>query len=206
MLFFSRKINRNKVKHHAVEKEAAAIVEAIREWRHFLLGRHFKLITDQKSISYMYNGKRKSKIKNDKISRWRVELSRFKFDKFEYRPGKENLTPDTFSRVGSVNHHIQELKDLHEKLCHPGVTRLAHFIHSKNYPYTLEQVRQVTASCKSCLFLKPQFLRTQSTLIQAMLPFQRINIDFKGLLPFKGPLPKSANGNQYLLSIINEFS
>ena len=45
----------------------------------------------------------------------------------------------------------------------------------------------------------PQFLRTQSTLIQAMLPFQRINIDLKG------PLPKSANGNQYLLTVIDEF-
>ena len=112
----------------------------------------------------MYNGKRKSKIKNDKISRWRVEFH-------NSSPGKENLAPDTFSRVASVNHHIQELKDLRQKLCHPGVTRLAHFIRSKNYPY-LEQVRQVTASCKSCLFLKPQFLRTQSTLIQAMLPFQ----------------------------------
>ena len=70
----------NEIKHHAVEKEVAAIVEALRQWQHFLLGRHFKIITDQKSISYMYDNKHKSKIKNDNISRWRVELSQYKFD------------------------------------------------------------------------------------------------------------------------------
>ena len=82
-----------KAYYHAVEKEAAAIVEALRQWRHFLLGRQFKIITDQKSISYMYDNKRKSKIKNDKIARWRVELSQFKFD-IVYRPGKENVAAD----------------------------------------------------------------------------------------------------------------
>ena len=176
-----------------------AIIEAVREWRHFLLGRQFKLITDQKSISYMYDGRRKSKIKNDKISRWRVELSQFKFD-IEYRPGKENQAPDTFSRIASVTHPLRELNELHEKLCHPGVTRLAHFVRSKNHPYSLDQVKKVTASCKSCLYLKPKFLKSQGTLIQAILPFQRLNIDFKG------PLPKSVQGNQYLLTIIDEFS
>ena len=36
--------------HSSVEKEAQAIVESINHWRHFLLGRHFTLITDQRSV------------------------------------------------------------------------------------------------------------------------------------------------------------
>jgi hypothetical protein len=67
--FFSRTLHPSEIQHHAVEKEAAAIVESIREWRHFLIGRQFKLITDQKSISFMFDNKRKSKIKNVKIAR-----------------------------------------------------------------------------------------------------------------------------------------
>ena len=47
--FFSRTLSPCEIKHHAVEKEAAAIVESVREWRHFLVGRKFKLITDQKN-------------------------------------------------------------------------------------------------------------------------------------------------------------
>ena len=58
--FFSRTLSSCEIKHHAVEKEAAAIIESIREWRHFLIGRRFQLITDQKSISYMFDTKRKS--------------------------------------------------------------------------------------------------------------------------------------------------
>ena len=50
--FFSRTLHPSEIQHHAVEKEAAAIVESIREWRHFLIGRQFKLITDQKSIKF----------------------------------------------------------------------------------------------------------------------------------------------------------
>ena len=121
--FFSRTLNNNEIKHHPVEKEAAAIVESIQEWRSFLLGRKFKLVTDQRSVSFMYDNRRRSKIKNDKIGRWRVELSEFKYD-IAYRPGKENVAADTFSRIASVGHPLGELREIHEQLCHPGITRL----------------------------------------------------------------------------------
>ena len=199
--FFSRTLSGCEIKHHAVEKEAAAIVESIREWRHFLIGRKFQLVTDQKSISFMFDSKRKSKIKNVKIARWRLELSQYKF-KITYRPGPENVAADTFSRIASIGHYMQDLHQLHEQLCHPGVTRLSHFVRSRNLPYTQENVRTVTENCKSCAYLKPQFIRskTKGTLIHATAPFQRISIDFKG------PLPPSKNGNQYLLTMIDEYS
>ena len=34
--FFSRTLNQTEQKHSAVEKEAYAIIEAIRKWRHFI--------------------------------------------------------------------------------------------------------------------------------------------------------------------------
>ena len=197
--FFSRTLNPNEIKHHAVEKEAAAIVESIRTWRHFLISQKFKLITDQKSISFMFDNHKKSKIKNVKISRWRVELSQYKFD-IQYRPGKENVAADTFSRIASVGHPLQELHDLHEQLCHPGVTRLSHFVRSRNLPFTQDHVRTITNNCKSCSYYKPQFIQSEGTLIQATAPFQRLSIDFKG------PLPQSKSGNKYLLTMIDEYS
>ena len=196
---FSRTLKPNEIKHHSVEKEAAAIVESIREWRHFLIGRKFQLITDQKSISFMFNNQRKSKIKNVKIARWRVELSQYKYD-ISYRPGKDNIVPDTFSRILSIGHPLQSLQSLHEQLCHPGITRLSHFIRYKNLPFSQDQIKIVTNTCKSCMYLKPQFLRNQGTLIKATAPFQRLSIDFKG------PLPTSKKGNQYLLTLIDEYS
>ena len=50
------------------------------------------------------------------------------------------------------------------------------------------------------VFLKPQFIRTEGTLIKATAPFQRLSVDFKG------PLPQSNKGNQYLFTIIDEYS
>ena len=144
-----------------MEKEAAAIVEALHQWRYFLLGRQFTVITDQKSIRFMYGKHRKSKIKNDKISRWRIELSQFKYE-IKYRPGNENHAADTFSRIAAVNHPLSELRELHENLCHPGMPRLAHFVRTRNLPFSHEHIKTITDSCNSCQYLKPKFIQERT--------------------------------------------
>ena len=61
--FFSRALSPSEKNHSSVEKEAYAIVEALRKWRHYLIGRHFRLVTDQKSVSFMFdNSSKKSKM------------------------------------------------------------------------------------------------------------------------------------------------
>ena len=96
--FFSRSLNRNELRQSSIEKEASAIIESVRHWSHLLTGRLFKLITDQKSVAFMYNHKSHSKIKNAKILRWRVELSQYQYE-ISYRADKFNTAPDTLSRV-----------------------------------------------------------------------------------------------------------
>ena len=61
--FFSRTLNKSELKHTSVEKEEAAIIETVRKWRHYLTVKQFTLITDQKSVAYLFNTKRRSKIK-----------------------------------------------------------------------------------------------------------------------------------------------
>ena len=95
--FFSRTLNKSERNHHSVEKEAYAIVESIRKWKHYLLGSTFTVKTDQRSVSFMFSNANHGKIKNDKIARWRIELSPYGFD-IEHRPGKDNLPADALSR------------------------------------------------------------------------------------------------------------
>ena len=52
--FFSRTLAKHEQNHPAIEKAAYAIVEEIRQW-HYLLERHFHLITDQRSILFMFD-------------------------------------------------------------------------------------------------------------------------------------------------------
>ena len=99
--FFSWTLSYVERHHSAVEKEAYAIVEALKKWRHYLIWCHFKLITDQKSVAFMFNTKTASKIKNEKITRWKMELSCFSFDTI-YQLGKENVTVEVLSRICSA--------------------------------------------------------------------------------------------------------
>ncbi|XP_071814632.1 uncharacterized protein [Apostichopus japonicus] len=146
--FFSRPLNGAEKNHPAVEKEALAIIEAVRHWSYYLIGRRFKLTTDQKSVSYVFDIQHKGKIKNEKMRRWRIELSCFTFD-IVYRPGSENIPPDTLTRAFCSAISIEDnFAELHNALCHPGVTRMWHFIKSKNLPFGIEEVRKMTAACK----------------------------------------------------------
>ena len=73
--FFSRTLHGSELKNSSIEKEASAIIEAVRHWKHFLTNHHFIHMTDQKSARFMFDKKNKGNIKNDKIYRWRMELS-----------------------------------------------------------------------------------------------------------------------------------
>jgi len=133
--------------------------------------------------------------------RWRMELSCFDFD-IVYRPGRENVTPDALSRstCSAVCGDTRPLYTLHTSLCHPGVTRMYHFVKSRNLPYSVEDVRQMTSACRICAECKPRFCKPEpSHLIKATQPFERLNMDFKGPLP-------SVDKNVYFLTIVDEYS
>ena len=147
----------------------------------------------------MFEKKHKGRVKNDKIYRWRLDLACYSFD-IRYRPGEENVSADTFSRVYCSAVSNDTLLELHDALCHPGVTRMHAFVRSRNLPFSVDDVKRITSSCAVCQVCKPQFFKPPvSHLIKATQPFERLNIDFKGPLP-------SSTSNKYMLTIVDEFS
>ena len=196
--FFSRTLNQSEQRHSSIEKEAYAIVESLRYWRHYLIGRHFEVFTDQRSVAFMFDQLHRSKIKNEKIMRWRLELASFKYD-IVYRPGSRNSTADALSRISAAITSKTDLMELHVALCHPGITRMVHWVRSKNLPFSVEEVKRTINTCITCHELKPRFHKNGGTLIKATAPFERLNLDFKGPLP-------STNKNRFLLTIVDEYS
>jgi len=174
----------------AVEKEACAIIEPVRRWKHDLKGRHFSLVTDQQAVSYMFDQHHKGKIKNSKILSRRLELAQFSYD-IRHRPGVDNVAADAFSRVclaTSNTGHSPKLHELHQPLAHPGYARLYHFVRQRNLPFSSEETKGICRNCKTCAEVKPQFFQPASRpLIKAVRPWDRVSVDFKG--PVRGPRP-----------------
>lgn len=196
--FMSKTLSKSEKWYPAVEKEALAIIEAVRKWNHLLSHQHFTLITDQRSVSYMFDNRRRTKIKNNKIQTWRMELAEFSYT-VNYRKGKNNVVADSFTRAHCLA-VSNNLDDIHIQLCHPGVTRLLHFVKAKNLPFSTEDAKRICSNCKSCAELKPQFYKgVRGKLIKATSPLERMNIDFKGPLP-------SITRNKYILTVIDEYS
>ena len=178
-------------------KEATAIIESIRKWSHLLSRQIFTLVTDQRSVAFMLNSQRRSKIKNNKVQQWRLELAAYSYD-IKYRPGKQNVGPDALSRAFCSA--LSSFSSLHEILCHPRVTRMLHFVRTKNLPFSTSDVKNAVSSCKVCAEIKPRFYRpNQEVLVKATQPMERLSMDFKGPV-------KSVSGNYYLLIIVDEFS
>jgi hypothetical protein len=91
--FFSKKMC-NRMKNSSVYvREMFAITEAIKKWRQYLIGRHFHIFTDQKSLKSLLV----QTIQTTEQQKWTSKLQGFIFDIF-YKPGKTNLVADALSR------------------------------------------------------------------------------------------------------------
>ena len=111
--------------------------------------------------------------------------------------------PNTFSTATVASILLPSLKtldELHKALCHPGITRLFHYIKIKNLPFSFDDVKNVVKACTDCSKVKVKFLKPKGNfnLIKGTKPFERISLDFKGLLT-------TTSGNKYMLLIIDEY-
>ena len=78
--------------------ELAAVVHALKTWRHFLIGNHCEVYTDHKSLKYIFTQKEL----NLRQRRW-LELIKDYDMRLHYHPGKANVVSDALSRKSHVN-------------------------------------------------------------------------------------------------------
>ncbi|GFY21846.1 putative retrovirus-related pol polyprotein from transposon opus [Trichonephila clavipes] len=136
------------------------------------MGKHFEVFTGQQAVVFVFSHRHGSKIKNKKLIRWRLEFASFKFD-IIYRPGKQNVIADALSRItGAITPRV-DLYNIHNSLCHPGVTRMHYWVSCKNLPFSLEDIKKVTNSCLICNELQPRFVKNVGTFVKATAPFER---------------------------------
>jgi len=101
--FMSKALGVAKKSWSTYAKEMLAILEAIRLWRPYLLGRKFYIQTDQRSLKFLLE----QHITTPEQQKWVAKLLGYDYE-IIYRSGRENAAADALScKQGSpVLHHL----------------------------------------------------------------------------------------------------
>jgi hypothetical protein len=95
----SQKLNEHKANYVTHDLELAAIVHALKMWRHYPLGRKFVLMTNHCGLRYLFDQPNLNSIQ----ARWMALLSNFDFE-IKHIKGKENRVVDALSRSMKTIH------------------------------------------------------------------------------------------------------
>ena len=107
--FMSKKLNPAERNYPVHEQELLAVIQAIREWKCYLDGQKFKVITDHKSLIYL----QKQPHLSSRQTRWVEFLAQFDFD-MEYKSGKMNTVADALSRRSDYSESLVEMNVINE--------------------------------------------------------------------------------------------
>ena len=113
--YTSRQLKKHEQNYPTHDLEMAAVVFALKIWRHYLYGVTCKIYTDHKSLKYIFY----QRDLNLRQRRWMELLKDYDCSIF-YHPGKANVVVDASSRksAGSFAHISTErrsiIKELHE--------------------------------------------------------------------------------------------
>ncbi|GAU46655.1 hypothetical protein TSUD_281460 [Trifolium subterraneum] len=91
--YASRQLKVHERNYPTHDLELAAIVFALKVWRHYLYGSRFEVFSDHKSLKYLFDQKEL----NMRQRRWLEFLKDYDFE-LSYHPGKANVVADALSR------------------------------------------------------------------------------------------------------------
>jgi hypothetical protein len=101
--YASRQLRKHELNYPTHDLELAAVVFALKIWRHYLYGETCRIFTDHKSLKYLLTQKEL----NLRQRRW-VELLKDYDCTIDYHPGKANVVADALSRKSNATlAHIQ---------------------------------------------------------------------------------------------------
>jgi len=110
--YASRQLRKYEVNYPTHDLELAAIVHALKIWRHYLLGNLCNIYTDHKSVKYIF-----TQLELNMRQRMWLELIKDYNLQVHYHSGKANVVTDALSRKS--HYHSVQMED-------PSLSRLMH--------------------------------------------------------------------------------
>ena len=230
--YASRTMSAAERKYSACEREALAVVFALRKFRVYLLSDvPFVVVTEHHALSYAF----KKKDIHGRLARWMDFLAEYEFT-VQYRPGTENTAADFLSR--QINAVKAELSDVDEgdlalailqsdepfEDLEPFCQEVARYL--LGYPLLeTDSNKRKTIRCAANNFLiwddglfrrtpkGPRAIPTRRARPALLRCFHddighwdvATTKQFIGP-DFAGPLPKTKNGNQYVLIAVEHLT
>jgi ribonuclease HI len=96
--YSSRQLKIHEKNYPTHDLELAAVVHALKTWRHYLYGQKCDIYTDHKSLKYIFT---QSEL-NMRQRRWLELIKDYELE-IHYHPGKANVVADALSRKSQVN-------------------------------------------------------------------------------------------------------
>ena len=96
MAYASRSLTQAERQYSVIERECLAVLYAVKQFRHYLLGRAFVLHTDHQPLQWLSAQKMEGR-----LCRWALALQEFDFT-IKYRRGSSNANADALSRVPTI--------------------------------------------------------------------------------------------------------
>ena len=108
--YASRALRRHEENYATHDLELAAVVHALKIWRHYLLGNPIHIYSDHKSLKYIFTQSELNLCQR----RWLEQIKDYDLE-IHYHPGKANVVADALSRKASCS--CVSATVLHETLC-----------------------------------------------------------------------------------------
>ncbi|XP_057443964.1 uncharacterized protein LOC130736135 [Lotus japonicus] len=105
--YASRQLKTHEKNYPTHDLELAAIVFALKIWRHYLYGCTFTIFSDHKSLKYLFDQKEL----NMRQRRWMEFIKDYEFT-LQYHPGKANVVADALRKYIADPTHVIELDDI----------------------------------------------------------------------------------------------
>ena len=93
--FASAKLTPTQMNWSTIEREAYAVVFALRKFRNFVFGTKITIFSDHNPLMYL----KECAPKSSKLTRWSLGLQEFDIT-WSFKPGSENQAADCLSRLG----------------------------------------------------------------------------------------------------------
>lgn len=103
--YFSKLLNPAQTRYSTIEKELLAIILSVENFRHYLTGREFVIVTDHQPLVFLFH----AKDCNARLHRWKYTLMGFQF-KVIHRKGRNNVIADALSRLDIMDNKYEDFE------------------------------------------------------------------------------------------------